>query len=82
MSEPHEQLTHLVSEAWREVLGIDGIGPDDDFFDLGGDSLTAARLAGLLHTRLGTEVNAVDVLDQPTVSSLAKELERRRADGN
>ncbi|MFK0169602.1 phosphopantetheine-binding protein [Streptomyces sp. NPDC090306] len=77
---PTTPLARAVADAYREVLGIDGIEPDDDFFDLGGDSLTAARLAALLHDRLGHDLSPADVFDLPTISALTHELERRRAD--
>ncbi|MFF1839705.1 phosphopantetheine-binding protein [Streptomyces sp. NPDC058231] len=80
MSETREGLLRTVGEVWHEVLGIDGIGPEDDFFDLGGDSVVAARLSALLRERLGVEVPLLMVFDNPTVAELAAELEKAHAD--
>ncbi|MFI9804237.1 acyl carrier protein [Streptomyces sp. NPDC052301] len=80
MSEVRQGLTQIVGEAWQQVLGIDGIAPGDDFFELGGDSITAARLSGLLEERLGFEVPLLTVFDNPTVAELAAELEQAHAD--
>ncbi|QIS05495.1 amino acid adenylation domain-containing protein [Nocardia brasiliensis] len=52
------------------VLELDSIGPDDDFFALGGHSLTAMRLVGRLR-RLGVRVAITDVFDAPTARTLA-----------
>ncbi|WP_327428258.1 phosphopantetheine-binding protein [Streptomyces sp. NBC_01236] len=82
MSELREGLARTVGETWHEVLGIDGIGPDDDFFDLGGDSMVAARLSALLEERLGIEVPLLTVFDNPTVAQLTAELESTHADRN
>ncbi|NKT96373.1 hypothetical protein GS854_25510 [Rhodococcus hoagii] len=43
---PRGALDDLVADAYRELLGLQGIGSDDDFFDLGGNSLLATQLAG------------------------------------
>jgi amino acid adenylation domain-containing protein len=63
-----------VAEVWREVLGTGAIGPDDNFFDLGGNSLLLIRLAGLLRERLGSTVTAVELFRFPTVRTLAARL--------
>ncbi|MEU6087674.1 phosphopantetheine-binding protein [Streptomyces sp. NPDC047085] len=80
MSEVRDRLAGTVTAVWTEVLGIDGIGPDDDFFDLGGDSLVATRLTVLLEERLGVEVPPLMVFDHPTVDELTTELEKAHAD--
>ncbi|MFD6391753.1 amino acid adenylation domain-containing protein [Nocardia sp. NPDC060259] len=62
---PAEQA---VAAAMAEVLSVDSPGADDDFFELGGTSLTATALAA----RLGVDVRAV--FDAPTVAALAVRL--------
>jgi amino acid adenylation domain-containing protein len=63
-----------VAEVWREVLGTDGIGPDDNFFDLGGNSLLLIRVAGRLKERLGSTVTAVELFRFPTVRTQAARI--------
>jgi amino acid adenylation domain-containing protein len=63
-----------VAEVWREVLGTDAIGADDNFFDLGGNSLLLIRLAARLKDRLGSTATAVDLFRFPTVRTLAAHL--------
>ncbi|WP_156745579.1 MULTISPECIES: non-ribosomal peptide synthetase, partial [unclassified Mycobacterium] len=50
---PGTDLERLLAEAYAEVLGLDRVGLDDSFFDLGGDSLSAMRLIATLNKTLG-----------------------------
>ncbi|TCO50859.1 Pls/PosA family non-ribosomal peptide synthetase [Actinocrispum wychmicini] len=58
---------------WAEVLGVQ-VGRDDNFFDLGGGSLAAARLVSALRQRFPT-VAVLDVYDHPTLPALAAHLD-------
>jgi amino acid adenylation domain-containing protein len=57
-----------------EVLGLERVGADDDFFALGGHSLLAARAANLVRARLGHPVTVRDVFDAPSAAALAARL--------
>ena len=63
-----------VAELWLDVLGAVVTSPDDDFFDLGGGSLTAAQLVSRLRAT-HPEVTVADLYEQPTVSGLARFLD-------
>jgi amino acid adenylation domain-containing protein len=56
---------------WAEVLRVDQVGVDDDFFDSGGDSLRATQLVSRIAFRMGRELPVRAVFDAPTVSQLA-----------
>jgi amino acid adenylation domain-containing protein len=67
-----------LAELFEDVLGVDHVGRDDDFFDLGGDSLGVVELVAAIHERFGVDAVASTVLDAPTVASLAPRLGHRR----
>ncbi|WUH90996.1 alpha/beta fold hydrolase [Streptomyces sp. NBC_00433] len=69
-----------VAEAWKEVLGLRAAAPDDNFFDVGGDSLSAARLSGLLAERYGIALPVVDVFQYATLRDLAARCSGAAAD--
>lgn len=66
----------LVREAWESALPGRTIGPDDDFLDVGGDSLVAADICLRLGDDLGIAVNISELLAYPSVASFAEYLVR------
>ncbi|WP_410590178.1 amino acid adenylation domain-containing protein [Amycolatopsis sp. lyj-23] len=71
---PRGPAEELVAGVWREALGSDRVGADDDFVELGGDSILAMRVAGTLNRRLGTALPAQAVFEHRTVAGLAAAL--------
>ncbi|MFC7275542.1 SDR family NAD(P)-dependent oxidoreductase [Paractinoplanes rhizophilus] len=69
-----ETIVAAVRELWTEALGIDEIGLDEDFFELGGNSLVAVQLSARLRERFGVELSAGALFDANTIERLAKEL--------
>lgn len=64
-----------VRALFAEILGLDRVGPDDDFFALGGDSLRALRLVGRLRAlRPAPRLAVRTVFDRPTPRGLARRL--------
>ncbi len=68
---PQAGLEGAIAEIWRDVLGRDRVGADDNFFDLGGHSMLLVRVHGRLKKLLGRELPIVDLFAHPTVASLA-----------
>ncbi|NND93068.1 MAG: AMP-binding protein, partial [Granulosicoccus sp.] len=73
---PETPLQRQISDIWGRILGIDYIGLDDSFIDLGGDSLHAMRIADQLSSTLHTALSVVDLFEQPSVRLLAASLEK------
>ncbi|WP_224283908.1 non-ribosomal peptide synthetase, partial [Streptomyces sp. LS1784] len=68
---PRDERERVLCELFGELLGIDDITIDDDFFALGGHSLLATRLVGRARTELGVELAIGDLFQAPTVAGLA-----------
>ena len=71
---PRTEAEGTIAGLWREVLGTDRVGVEDNFFDLGGNSLSLVRLAGQLAETLGSTATAVDLFRFPTVRAQAAYL--------
>ncbi len=71
---PRTELERVVASIWREVLELATIGVDDNFFDLGGDSLRIAQLGRRLSETLNRDVALTDLYEHPTVATLAARL--------
>lgn len=67
---PRNVTEEIMAEAWCEVLDIPSVGIDDNFFDLGGDSLSAIKVLGML--KIG--INIVDFYIRPTIRQLSEKL--------
>lgn len=65
-----------LARLWAEILDTDGIGVGDDFFDLGGNSLLAVKLAHRIRVELGTELPMESLFTMPTVGAMAAEIQR------
>jgi hypothetical protein len=63
--------------SFAEVLGTDRVGVDDDFFALGGDSLLAGRLLGVIRTRLGVDLGLRAIFTHRTAHALARTIDTR-----
>jgi amino acid adenylation domain-containing protein len=72
--EPRTALEREIAAAVRELLQLDRVGRDDNFFDLGAHSLALVRLAGVLAGRLGRPVRVLDLFRAPAVAALARRL--------
>ncbi|MEP7011200.1 MAG: amino acid adenylation domain-containing protein [Acidobacteriota bacterium] len=77
---PREGSERTLGEIWRRVLGLDAIRRNDDFFNLGGDSLAAARLLAAIEEQFDRRLRIAQLLKAPTLSALAGELGANRSD--
>ncbi|WP_052710614.1 non-ribosomal peptide synthetase [Pseudofrankia sp. DC12] len=79
---PAAGLEQLVADVWSQVLGVERVGADDDFFGLGGHSLLLIRVQTQLEARLGRRVALPDLCAHTTVERLARRLDAVRADAD
>lgn len=75
---PKKSLEMRLCEIFASVLGAEEVYADDDFFALGGTSLSASKVTMVLMSE-GTEVKYGDIFDNPTPESLAAFIEKRNA---
>lgn len=68
------QLEQTLVDIWKRVLQLEHVGLDENFFDLGGDSLLIVAAHSQLKKALGREIEVTDLFDFTTVRTLAKHL--------
>lgn len=69
-----EGIERRLCAIWGELIGVDGIGVDDNFFDLGGDSLLALQVTSRLRDGLIADLSAATVLESPTIAELTRHI--------
>jgi acyl carrier protein len=74
---PRDLWEQEVAACWSEVLRIDRIGVNDDFFELGGDSLRMTQIISRIQERFSLELSFGDFFDNLTVAELAASLRGR-----
>jgi aryl carrier-like protein len=68
------ELEERLTAIWRDELSITDIGPDDNFFDLGGQSVLLIRVHHRLTRELKRQVPIVSLFRYPTIRALARQL--------
>jgi amino acid adenylation domain-containing protein len=71
---PRTELERKIAALWQEVLQVEAVGVDDNFFDLGGHSLSMLQLHNKLRQALDRPISMVEMFQFPTVGSMTKYL--------
>ena len=76
---PQTPQERALAAIWAQVLGLDGVGRTDDFFDLGGDSILATRMLARLREQTGHRLAVRDVFTARSIAALAPLLDAGHA---
>ena len=76
---PRTALEQTLWGIWRDVLKHEGFGIQDSFFEVGGHSLSAARVLARIRAQLGREVRLRVLFEAPTIAALALRLQNTEA---
>jgi aryl carrier-like protein len=69
---PRTELETALAKIWTDILQVDTIGIDDNFLELGGDSLRAMRLVNRVRDVLKVDLDVIHLLEAPTIRAMAK----------
>jgi hypothetical protein len=78
---PRSEMERKVAEIWARVLDLPSIGMNENFFDIGGNSLRLARVQHLLATELGVDLRLTTLSQLPTVEVMAAKLVAAEKEG-
>lgn len=76
---PSADVEDRLRALWSEVLGVDDFTAADDFFDLGGDSMSAVQLMGRIRDVFRVELGIAAIFENPSVTDLARTLREQGA---
>jgi amino acid adenylation domain-containing protein/non-ribosomal peptide synthase protein (TIGR01720 family) len=75
---PATEMERSIADIWRALLGVEQVGIEDNFFDVGGNSLLMVRVYNRLKESLDQPLTLVDLFRYPTIASLAAHLNPRK----
>ncbi|GJG89259.1 hypothetical protein tb265_44400 [Gemmatimonadetes bacterium T265] len=79
LTPPRSDTEHVIARIWAELLGRDAVGVDDNFFDLGGQSLVATQIMSRVRDGFQTDLPVSLIFEHPTVEAFARAVTAREA---
>ena len=76
---PSSEIEKALADIWKEVLAVERVGVDDNFFEMGGHSLMAVRLFAIMEKKFGRRLPLATLFQAPTVAQLATILQKDSA---
>lgn len=73
---PQDQMEEKIAKIWQEVLGVEKVGIHDNFFDLGGHSITLIEAYSKLREVAGIEIGMIEMFRHPTIASLKEFIDK------
>jgi acyl carrier protein len=73
---PRSDKEKIIADLWKEILELDRVGRDDNFFDLGGNSLDTIKVSHRLKEEFVKDIPIIIIFRHPTVRSIAAYLDR------
>jgi hypothetical protein len=75
---PRTPTERVVAELWSELLGIDGIGINDSFFECGGHSLLAVQMLSRIRDSFPAEIGIAMLFEAPTIAEFSRSVDMSR----
>lgn len=75
---PLSKVEKEISQIWQEILLLNSVGIDDNFFDLGGNSLMAVRVIQQINSKMNLKLPIVFIYANPSIKQLAKAIESKK----
>ena len=76
------RMERVLSGIWSTVLGVEDVGVEDNFFDLGGDWMLSIQVSSLVDKEIGIEVPSGLLFEFPTIRKLAEFLQERKSEAD
>jgi len=74
---PRTELEKELQQIWEEVLGVEGISVESNFFEVGGHSLKAVQMVSRIYKKFDVKVDLNTIFLNPTIAKLAKQVEEK-----
>lgn len=74
-----DEITRQLTRIWQEILAVESIGSDQNYFDLGGDSSLAVQLFAQIERVFAVKLPLATLFEAPTIEELARVLRRESA---